>query len=76
MTDEGRAASADLGDTAPWERMSGAHAPGGRSLKSAMIKLAAATQLAGRTADESLVEKTVAIVDDARKRIYTLLADD
>jgi len=77
ITDEGRveaeARTAEAGG-APWEVAGG---PGGHhgELKKEMGQLFLASKQIAITGDDELSEKAIAIVKDARKQIYQLLAD-
>ena len=76
LTDHGREAASELGDTPPWERMNEDQGIGARSLRTSVGKLIAAVKLVGSTGDETQVEAAATILNDARKGIYTLLASD
>lgn len=76
LTDEGRAAASDLGETPPWERLSEDQGSSGRNVHKASVKLIAAVKLAGSSGDETALDAVTEILNDARRRIYTLLAAD
>jgi DNA-binding PadR family transcriptional regulator len=77
LTETGAAEADKLRDTEgdlPWMTAEG---PGGTrmKLKQAVGGLAAATRQVGMSGSDEMVEKTLAILADARKRIYGLLAE-
>ena len=76
LTDEGRAAAtqrmADAGGS-PWA--SGQNNRGYREYGDAIRQLALASRQAAVTGDPELMAKVTEIISDARKRIYTLLAE-
>ncbi len=77
LTEEGAAQADTLRDTAgdlPWMAAEG---PAGTrmKLKQAVGSLAAAARQVGTTGSDEMVEETLAILADARKRIYALLAE-
>jgi DNA-binding PadR family transcriptional regulator len=78
ITDAGRAEAetrtAEAGG-APWEVAGGLGGTGHGELKRAMVQLHLATKQVAITGDTDLAEKAVAIVKDARKQLYQLLAD-
>jgi DNA-binding PadR family transcriptional regulator len=76
LTDQGREATAALDDAPPWERLSEDQSSGARSIRTSVIKLVAAAKLVGGTGDETQIEAAAEILNDARKRIYALLASD
>jgi DNA-binding PadR family transcriptional regulator len=76
ITDEGRAeaeARTEEAGGAPWEvaRAGGKHG----ELKQAMVQLHLATKQVAMIGDADLAEQATAIVKDARKQLYQLLAD-
>lgn len=77
LTDEGKAEADKLRDTEgnlPWMTAEG---PVGTRMKlrQSIGGLAAATRQVGMTGSDEIVDKTVAILAEARKRIYALLAE-
>lgn len=74
LTDSGRAA-AGVDGTDPFEpqRSSGARRT---ALPKAGVELARATAQIGRTGTSEQVDEAVAILDEARRRIYSILARD
>lgn len=77
LTDAGRAATeSDAGKQTPWETSAsrpGAHVA---ALPKAGMELAAAAAQVGRTGTPEQVEQAVAILADARRRLYAILAAD
>jgi len=77
LTDEGRAEADKLRDSEgnpPW--WTGEGPTGTRmKLRQAVGGLAAATRQVGMSGSDEMVEKTLEILADARKRIYALLAE-
>ncbi|HEY1106569.1 MAG TPA: helix-turn-helix transcriptional regulator, partial [Agromyces sp.] len=75
LTDAGRdeaAASADK--PAPWESPTvggGAH----RALSKAGVELAAAAAQVGRTGSPEQLQEAVTVLEEARRRLYSILAD-
>ncbi len=76
LTAEGRAAAGDetTERTAPWE--SAGSRDGGRmtALPKAGIELAQAAAQVGRTGDKEQVARAVEILDEARRKLYSILA--
>ena len=77
LTDEGAAQADKLRDTAgdlPWTAAEG---PAGArmKLKQAVGSLAAAARQVGTAGSDEMVDETLAILADARKRVYALLAE-
>lgn len=76
LTDEGR--SVVEGDTTapPWERM-GANVEGDLvNLRDAAFQVGAAVMQVARTGTEAQVEEAKTILDEARKKLYRILAED
>ena len=76
LTDEGRGAAAELGDAPPWQRLSEDQTLEARGMRASMGKLIAGVKLVAVTGDETQIEAAAEIGNDARRRIYTLLASD
>jgi DNA-binding PadR family transcriptional regulator len=77
LTEAGRAATdASAERPAPWESQGGRE--GGRTgaLPKAGMKLAQAVAQVGRSDNPEQVEQAVAVLDDARRKIYSILAED
>jgi DNA-binding PadR family transcriptional regulator len=77
ITDEGRAELAERrsrsGGATPWE-MAGDSQEAYGNLFAAMAQLGAAVMQVARAGDESQIERVREIVTDARKQVYSLLA--
>lgn len=75
LTEAGRTYAETLPEEAPWDEMAAESDPT-RRLRKAFAGLMAATAQAGRAGSAAQVEKTADIIDEARKRVYELLAGD
>jgi DNA-binding PadR family transcriptional regulator len=77
LTDEGRkVADAAAGSTAPWEAPSARDGGRATALPKAGIGLAqAAAQVAGSGSPQQ-VDQAVAVLDEARRKLYSILAQD
>ena len=73
LTETGRAAAAG-GDPAPWASV--AHDTGQRALGDSLQSLMAAFQQVARTGTPEQVERASAVLNDARKALYLILAED
>jgi len=76
LTEEGRAAVKDADTTAPWE--SGASASGKHfaALPKAGVELAQAAAQVSRSGTPEQVKQAVTVLDEARRRLYSILAQD
>ena len=73
LTEAGREEVAGAGMSAPWE--SGpASGSGFAALPKAGVELAQAASQVGRTGTPKQVQEAVAVLDDARRRLYAILA--
>ncbi len=77
LTEAGRAEVAGAEPSAPWESMgsSSSNAAFG-SLPKAGVELAQAATQVGRTGSPEQVQQAVKVLDDARRRLYSILAQD
>jgi len=75
LTDAGRAAGAEAGPSAPWDPAA-SEDPGFSALPKAGIELAQAAAQVGRTGTPEQITQAVAAIDEARRRIYSILAQD
>ncbi|MGR0220890.1 PadR family transcriptional regulator [Agromyces sp. ZXT2-6] len=79
LTEMGRAEAATSADRTPWPTPSGSRShdtgPAG-TLAKAGFELAQAAAQVGRTGSPEQVEKAVEVLDDARRRLYSILAQD
>jgi DNA-binding PadR family transcriptional regulator len=75
LTEAGRAVASD--ETAsPWESTESAAKHRFTALPKAGVELAQATAQVNRTGTPEQVSQAVAVLDEARRRIYTILAQD
>ena len=77
LTEEGRRVAAAAADRqTPWEAQSARE--GGRSgvLTKAGIELAQATAQVGRSGSPEQVKQAAAVLDEARRKLYSILAED
>jgi DNA-binding PadR family transcriptional regulator len=73
LTDEGRAA-AEQGDKAPWEAVVGD--AGQMDLRKVVGQLLAAFKQVAQTGTPDQIERARAVLNDARKSLYGILAED
>jgi DNA-binding PadR family transcriptional regulator len=77
LTDEGRfVAEADAGKPAPWENSGTRENARGGALPKAGLELAQAAAQVGRTGTPEQVAQAVDVLDDARRKLYSILAQD
>jgi len=76
LTDAGREESADHHGSAPWDPAAPTPGTSGASLPKAGIDLAQAAAQVGRTGSPEQVQQAVAVLDEARRRLYAILAQD
>ncbi|MHC6230776.1 PadR family transcriptional regulator [Arthrobacter sp. MMS24-T111] len=76
LTDAGREEAAGLHGSAPWDPAASTSGNGGASLPKAGIELAQAAAQVGRTGSPHQVRQAVAVLDEARRRLYAILAQD
>ena len=74
LTDAGREEMAGAGMSAPWESAGLASGSGFAALPKAGVELAQAASQVGRTGTPEQVQEAVAVLDDARRRLYAILA--
>jgi len=76
LTEAGREASAAGSEQAPWEQSSSR--PGARhtALRKAAVDLAGATTQFGRSATDEQIAQAVTVLEDARRKLYSILAAD
>ncbi|MFG6401256.1 MULTISPECIES: PadR family transcriptional regulator [unclassified Microbacterium] len=76
LTEEGRqVANAETDRTAPWEN-SGRENPRAGALPKAGIDLAQAVAQVGRSGNPEQVKKAIDVLDEARRKIFAILAQD
>jgi DNA-binding PadR family transcriptional regulator len=74
LTEAGREDVAGAGGPAPWESAGPASGHGFAALPKAGIELAQAAAQVGRTGSPEQVQEAVRVLDDARRRLYSILA--
>ena len=72
LTDAGREEIADAGPAASWE----AGSAGFAALPKAGFELAQAAAQVGRTGSATQVQEAVAVLEESRRRLYSILAQD
>jgi len=76
LTDAGREEVANSSTSAPWDTKCATSDNGFTALPKAGVELARAASQVGRTGTPAQVKEAVAVIDDARRRIYAILAQD
>lgn len=76
LTEAGRDEVAESGATAPWQTGESTEHPGITALPKAGVELAQAAAQVGRTGSPEQVQQAVAVLDEARKHLYAILAQD
>ncbi|WP_445154530.1 PadR family transcriptional regulator [Arthrobacter sp. Hor0625] len=76
LTEAGRETVAGEGASAPWEEAAHSSGPGFAALPKAGVELAQAAAQVGRTGSPEQVKQAVAVLDEARRRLYSILAQD
>ncbi|WP_457950308.1 PadR family transcriptional regulator [Pseudarthrobacter sp. alpha12b] len=76
LTEAGREESAAHHGSAPWDPAAATSGGGIASLPKAGIELAQAAAQVGRTGSQEQVHQAVAVLDEARRRLYAILAQD
>jgi DNA-binding PadR family transcriptional regulator len=77
LTDEGReVAGVSAGKSAPWEGSSTRESGRSSALPKAGIDLAQAVAQVGRSGSPEQVKEAVAVLEDARRKIFSILAQD
>lgn len=77
LTDEGRfAAEAEADKPAPWETSGSRESARGGGLPKAGLDLAQAAAQVGRTGSPEQVKEAVAVLEEARRKLYSILAQD
>ncbi|MET3370768.1 UNVERIFIED_CONTAM: DNA-binding PadR family transcriptional regulator [Jeotgalibacillus campisalis] len=74
LTEAGREDVASAETAAPWE--SAGNTPGFGALPKAGVELAQAAAQVGRTGTPKQVQEAVTVLEDARRRLYSILARD
>jgi len=77
LTDEGRAASAELAKgPAPWDQMAAGAPAGARDLRHAAARLMPVVGQVAMSGGPREYEEAVKVLDEARRRLYAILAED
>ncbi len=76
LTDSGRQAVDGLDAPPPWERFGEASADGVFGLREAGFKAGAAAMQVARSGSERQIERTKDVLEEARRQIYQILAED
>jgi len=74
LTDTGREAVAGPDASSPWESTGTTPGSGFAALPKAGVELAQATAQVGRTGTPEQIQEAVDVLDDARRRLYSILA--
>jgi DNA-binding PadR family transcriptional regulator len=75
LTDAGRAEAEEL-ERPPWEEVTDDGEGYASSLRDSAFQLGAAVMQVARTGSEDQITRTREILDDARRRVYTMLGED
>ena len=78
LTESGRDEAASLSGSAPWEASAEGqgHASKFAALPKAGVELAQAAAQVNRTGTPEQIQQAVAVIDEARRRLYAILAQD
>jgi DNA-binding PadR family transcriptional regulator len=76
LTDEGNAKVEALTEAPPWERFGAEAKDGLVDLRETGFQVGAAVMQVARAGSDAQVAKTKAILEDTRRKIYQILADD
>jgi DNA-binding PadR family transcriptional regulator len=76
LTDAGRAEVAKAGASTPWAPADEARGSSFPALPKAGVELAQAAAQVGRTGSPEQIQQAVTVLDEARRRIYSILAQD
>ncbi|AMB58839.1 PadR family transcriptional regulator [Microterricola viridarii] len=76
LTEAGRAEADAAGASAPWGATGSTDAPGFGALPKAGVELAQAAAQVGRTGTPEQVQQAVTVLVEARRRLYSILAQD
>ncbi|MGP5071180.1 PadR family transcriptional regulator [Arthrobacter rhombi] len=74
LTEAGREDVADNDEPAPWENQGSSSGSGFAALPKSGIELAQAASQVGRTGTHEQVQEAVTVLDEARRRLYSILA--
>lgn len=76
LTEEGRIVASASDRSAPWESQGGRENTRAGALPKAGIELAQAAAQVGRSGKPAQVTEAVAVLDEARRKLYSILAQD
>jgi DNA-binding PadR family transcriptional regulator len=76
LTESGKAQAAAADDSAPWETPGGKDHVRSSALPKAGINLAQATAQVGRSGSAEQVKQAVDVLDEARRKLYSILAQE
>jgi DNA-binding PadR family transcriptional regulator len=77
LTDAGRAQADSLKEEGrtPWDEVAGGGDETLHNLRDAAFKLGAATMQVARAGSKEQIDRTIAILNDARRKLYAILAE-
>jgi DNA-binding PadR family transcriptional regulator len=76
LTEAGREVAAAAETSVPWETVGAEEKSGFASLPKAGVELAQAAAQVGRTGSPEQVKQAVTVLEEARRRLYAILAQD
>jgi DNA-binding PadR family transcriptional regulator len=76
LTEAGREDVASAEASAPWDSLGATPGPGFAALPKAGVELAQAAAQVGRTGTPQQVQEAVKVLEEARRRLYSILAQD
>ncbi|WP_458109014.1 PadR family transcriptional regulator [Arthrobacter sp. R3-55] len=76
LTEAGREDVAGSETSAPWDSLGTQSSPGFAALPKAGVDLAQAAAQVGRTGTPKQVQEAVTVLEEARRRLYSILAQD
>ena len=76
LTDTGRAEVADDDEDAPWELFSSPYSKGLMALRDTGFQLGAAVMQVARAGSEDQAEQARQVLEEAKRRLYEILAED
>lgn len=76
LTEAGREDAADADGSLPWEQTGKEAGPGFAALPKAGIELAQAASQVGRSGTSKQVQEAVTALEETRRRLYSILAQD
>lgn len=76
LTDAGRAEAAEYDAPSQWEATGAGRGPGFAELSKAGFELAQAASQVGRNGTADQVQQAVTVLDEARRSLYSILAQD